>query len=338
MPEHITAKMIDDARQTLKGAVIYTPILPLVSSKIAPFLPPKAELYLKLEFFQHVGSFKARGAYLGVRGLDADAARRGVVTFSGGNHGLAVAWACSGAGAARSVPVKVVMAKATDPLRIDAVRALGAEVVLEADIQACFAAVERIRADEGRHFLHPFNDETMVLGAAVCGAEMLEQMPELDAMVVPIGGGGLIAGVASAVKLANPNIAVIGVEPIGGANMTRALEAGGTITMDRIDTIADSLGAPATLDYTFNIVRALVDEVITISDAELAAMMLRMRDNLGLMVEPACAAALGATLGDATLGGARFAGKRVGVLACGSNISPERWHENTKLAGRANKD
>ena len=330
MPEHITAKMIDDARQALKGAVIYTPILPLVSSKIAPFLPPKAELYLKLEFFQHVGSFKARGAYLGVRGLDADAARRGVVTVSGGNHGLAVAWAA----AARGVPVKVVMAKATDPLRIDAVRALGAEVVLEADIRACFAAVERIRADEGKHFLHPFNDEVMVLGAAVCGAEMLEQMPELDAVVVPIGGGGLIAGVASAVKLANPNIAVIGVEPTGGANMTRALEAGGAITMDRIDTIADSLGAPATLDYTFNIVRALVDEVITISDAELAVMMLRMRDNLGLMVEPACAAALAATLG----GGARFAGKRVGVLACGSNISPERWHENTKLAGRANKD
>ena len=329
MPEHITAKMIDDARQALRGAVIYTPILPLVSSKIAPFLPPKAELYLKLEFFQHVGSFKARGAYLGVRGLDADAARRGVVTFSGGNHGLAVAWAA----AARGVPVKVVMAEATDPLRIDAVRALGAEVVLEADIQACFAAVERIRADEGKHFLHPFNDETMVLGAAVCGAEMLEQMPELDAVVVPIGGGGLIAGVASAVKLANPNIAVIGVEPTGGANMTRALEAGGAITMDRIDTIADSLGAPATLDYTLNIVRALVDEVITISDSELAAMMLRMRDNLGLMVEPACAAALAATLG-----GARFAGKRVGVLACGSNISPERWHENTKLAGRANKD
>ena len=329
MPEHITAKMIDDARQTLKGAVIYTPILPLVSSKIAPFLPPEAELYLKLEFFQHVGSFKARGAYLGVRGLDADAARRGVVTFSGGNHGLAVAWA----GAARGVPVKVVMAKATDPLRIEAVRALGAEVVLEADIQACFAAVERIRADEGRHFLHPFNDEVMVLGAAVCGAEMLEQMPPLDAVVVPIGGGGLIAGVASAVKLVDPNIAVIGVEPTGGANMTRALDAGGAITMDRIDTIADSLGAPATLDYTFNIVRALVDEVITISDSELAAMMLRMRDNLGLMVEPACAAALAATLG-----GARFAGKRVGVLACGSNISPERWHENTKLAGRANKD
>ena len=326
MSAHITAKMIDDARQTLKGAVINTPILPLVSSKIAPFLPPKAALYLKLEFFQHVGSFKARGACLGVQGLDKEAAQRGVVTFSGGNHGLAVAWACSGAAAARSVPVKVVMAKATDPLRIEAVRNSGAEVVLEADIQACFAAVERIRTDEGKHFLHPFNDETMVLGAATCGAEMLEQMPPLDAVVVPIGGGGLIAGVASAVKLTNPKIAVIGVEPTGGANMTRALEAGCAITMDKIDTIADSLGAPATLDYTFNIVRALVDEVITISDSELAVMMVRMRDNLGLMVEPACAAALGATLG----GGARFAGKRVGVLACGSNISPERWHENTK--------
>ena len=100
MPEHITAKMIDDARQALKGAVIYTPILPLVSSKIAPFLPPKAELYLKLEFFQHVGSFKARGAYLGVQGLDEDAARRGVVTVSGGNHGLAVAWAAAARGGA----------------------------------------------------------------------------------------------------------------------------------------------------------------------------------------------------------------------------------------------
>jgi len=244
------------------------------------------------------------------------------VTVSGGNHALALSWAAK----ARGVPVKVVMKESADPMRIQGCRDLGAEVVLEKDMIACFDAVARIREEEGRRYLHPFNDPTMILGSATCGAEFVGQAEHLDVVVLPIGGGGLISGMASAIKLINPETVVIGVEPEGCDNMSRGLAAGHAIVMDRIDTIADSLGAPETLEYSLNIVRQMVDEVITIPDAALAAMMLRIRDSLSMMVEPACATSLAAALGPLR---DRLRGKRVGVLACGSNTSAGRWHENT---------
>ncbi|MDA0307156.1 MAG: threonine/serine dehydratase [Proteobacteria bacterium] len=322
MTSDLNLHAINNARQVIRDYLIETPVLPLKSSKIAPFLPKEAEFFLKLELFQHTGSFKARGAFLGVSSLDEDSARRGVVTVSGGNHALALSWAAK----ARGVPVKVVMKESADPMRIQGCRDLGAEVVLEKDMIACFDAVARIREEEGRRYLHPFNDPTMILGSATCGAEFVGQAEHLDVVVLPIGGGGLISGMASAIKLINPETLVIGVEPEGCDNMSRGLAAGHAIVMDRIDTIADSLGAPETLEYSLNIVRQMVDEVITIPDAALAAMMLRIRDSLSMMVEPACATSLAAALGPLR---DRLRGKRVGVLACGSNTSADRWHENT---------
>ncbi len=328
MTSDLNLHAINNARQVIRDYLIETPVLPLKSSKIASFLPEEAELFLKLELFQHTGSFKARGAFLGVSSLNEDSAKRGVVTVSGGNHALALTWAAQ----SRGVPVKVVMKESADPMRIQGCREMGAEVVLEQDMIACFDAVERIREEEGRRYLHPFNDPTMILGSATCGAEFMAQVEHLkakplDVVVLPVGGGGLISGMASAIKLINPDTMVIGVEPEGCDNMTRGLAAGHAIVMDRIDTIADSLGAPETLDYSLNIVQHMVDEVITIPDAALAAMMLRMRDSLSMMVEPACAASLAAALGPLR---DRLKGKRVGVLACGSNTSSDRWHDHTQ--------
>ena len=323
MTNDLNLHAINNARQVIRDYLIETPVLPLKSSKIAPFLPEEAELFLKLELFQHTGSFKARGAFLGVMSLDDYGARRGVVTVSGGNHALALSWAAQ----ARGVPIKVVMKESADPMRIQGCRDMGAEVVLKQDMIDCFDAVARIRDEEGRRYLHPFNDPTMILGSATCGGEYMDQVKHLDVVVLPVGGGGLISGMASAIKLIQPEIVVIGVEPEGCDNMSRGLAAGQAIVMDHIDTIADSLGSPETLDYSLNIVRQMVDEVITIPDAALAAMMLRMRDSLSMMVEPACAASLAAALGPLR---DRLTGKRVGVLACGSNTSPDRWHENTK--------
>lgn len=314
---------INNARQAIKNTLIETPVLPLRSSKIAPFLPAEAEMYLKLELFQHTGSFKARGAYLGVSSLSSEAMAKGVVTFSGGNHALALSWAARQS----NVSVKVVMMETADPLRIEGCRQMGAELVLAKDMISCSNLVKAICEDEGRTYLHPFNDPTMVLGSATCGAELISQMPPLDVVVLPVGGGGLIAGMATAIKLHNPDTIVIGVEPEGCNNMTRGLAAGKAVAMDKVNTIADSLGAPETLDYSLNIVRQHVDEVITVTDAELAAMMLRMRESLSLMVEPACAASLAGALGPLRQ---RLAGKRVGLLACGSTISPERWASNTQ--------
>ncbi|MEL0198048.1 MAG: pyridoxal-phosphate dependent enzyme, partial [Rhodobiaceae bacterium] len=202
---------IADARKALAGRVIRTPVMPLCSSKIAPYIPDNAELFIKLELFQHTGSFKARGSCLGIDWLDDAQRQRGVAGFSGGNFALALAWAAQSA----DVPAKVVMSKTADPYRIQGCRELGAEVVLVDGIAAALPMLETIEAEEGRRILHPFNDMNMAYGAATCGAEMVEDMPPLDMVVVPVGGGGLIAGMAAAIRKMSPDTLIIGVEPEG---------------------------------------------------------------------------------------------------------------------------
>jgi threonine dehydratase len=320
-----TTDRIAATRAELAGQVIRTPILPLCGSKIAPYIPAGAELFLKLELFQHTGSFKARGATLGVGWL-ADAQRqRGVTTFSGGNHALAVAWAARKAG----VPAKVVMTEAADPFRIEGCRALGAEIVLVPDMMAAVPVLNALAEEEGRQILHPFNDVNMAYGAASCGAEMVEDCPPLDLVVLPVGGGGLISGMAAAIKHLSPSTTVIGVEPEGADSLGRSFRSGRAESLDRVATIADSLGAPMAMPESLTLARRNVDELITIPDGLMADTMLLMRHTLNLIAEPACTASLAATLGPLRN---RIAGQRVGVLACGSNISMDRYATYTESA------
>lgn len=318
-------KTISDSRATLAGRVIHTPVLPLTGSKVAPYIPPDAELFIKLELFQHTGSFKARGASLGIDWLTAEQRRRGVAGFSGGNFALALAWAAR----QQNVPAKVVMAKTADPMRIDGCRDLGAEVVLVDGIAAALPMLERIESEEGRKILHPFDDLNMAYGAATCGAEMVEDMPPLDMVVLPVGGGGLIAGMATAIKQMSPETVVIGVEPDGADSLGRSFDTGKPETLEAVNTIADSLGAPQAMAASMALALAHVDEMITIPDSLMADMMLLMRQTLNLVAEPACTASLGATLGPLR---DRVAGKRVGVLACGSNIGWDRFNRYTSTA------
>ena len=316
---------IAETRKALEGRVIRTPILPLCGSKIAPYVPTDTELYIKLELFQHTGSFKARGASLGVDWLTDDQRRRGVTTFSGGNHALAVAWAARDAG----VDAKVVMTESADPFRIDGCRALGAEIVLVPDMMAAVPALESIATGEGRRVLHPFNDVNMAYGAASCGAEMVEDCPPLDLVVLPVGGGGLISGMAAAIRKLSPKTVIIGVEPEGADSLGRSFRSGKAESLDRVATIADSLGAPMAMPESLALARANVDELITIPDRLMAETMLLMRHTLNLITEPACTASLAATLGPLR---DRVGGRRVGVLACGSNISMERYAAYTQSA------
>jgi len=310
------------AREFLDGRVIRTPVIPLRSSKIAPYIPAGSELFLKLELFQHTGSFKARGACLGLDWLDDDQRERGVAGFSGGNFALALAWAAQQAG----VSAKVVMSKTADPYRIQGCRDLGAEVVLVDGIAAALPMLDRIEAEEGRRILHPFNDLNMAYGAASCGAELVEDMPPLDMVVLPVGGGGLIAGMAAAIRMMSPQTTIIGVEPEGADSLSRSFASGKAETLDSINTIADSLGAPMAMAESMALARRNVDELITIPDSLMADTMLLMRHTLNLVAEPACTASLGSTLGPLR---DRVAGKRVGVLACGSNIGPDRFDAYT---------
>ena len=173
-------------RAALEGRVIRTPVLPLTGSKIAPYIPPDAAMFIKLELFQHTGSFKARGASLGIDWLDDGQRQRGVAGFSGGNFALALAWAAR----QKDVPAKVVMSKTADPMRTEGCRDLGAEVVLVDGIAAALPMLDQIESEEGRTILHPFDDLNMAYGAASCGAEMIEDMPPLDMVVLPVGGAG----------------------------------------------------------------------------------------------------------------------------------------------------
>lgn len=309
---------IEAAAQKLKGRIVETPVVPLVAEALKIHLPEGAEVTGKLELFQHAGSFKARGALLNILDFSDEEAARGATAVSAGNHALAVSWAAR----QRKVSAKVVMMKSADPVRVAGCRALGAEVVLADDIHGAFAEVDRIVEKEGRRFVHPFENPLTILGTATCGREAALQMPDLDVMVIPVGGGGLIAGMARAMKLLQPNCRIIGVEPSGADSLARSFAAGSPQTLEKVDTIADSLGAPMALPYSFLVARDHVDELVQIEDAEMLRAMARVYDGLKLALEPAGAASTAAVMGPLKQA---CAGKRVGIIFCGSTIGEERF-------------
>jgi threonine dehydratase len=269
----------------------------------------------KFELLQASGTFKARGAFTNLLALDGAQRSVGVTCVSGGNHAAAVAYAAMRLG----VSAKVVLFRTTSPSRIDLCKRYRAEVV-EADTPAeAFDLVRRIEAEEGRFFVHPFNGYRTVLGTATLGYEWATQTPDLDAVIVPIGGGGLAAGVSTALRLANPRVHVYGVEPEGADAMSKSFAANHTIKMGAMDTIADSLKAPHTEQYSYELCRRHIDRLVTVSDDALRAAMLQLFGQLKIAVEPACAAATAALLGPLR---ETLQGKRVGVLLCGSNTDP----------------
>lgn len=312
-----TLDTIIAARAQLQADLIETPILPLTSARWDGVLPDCAGVTVKLELFQQVGSFKARGALLGMRGLTDQQRTAGVVAASGGNHALAVSWAAKAAG----VNALITMPKATDRARIAGCEALGATVQLYDDMAAAFVAMNDA-ADKGRVLMHPFEAAHMILGSATCGYEYATQAPQTDTYVIPIGGGGMISGMACAIKQINPEAQVIGVEPFGADSMTQSFAAGRAVPIDKVATIADSLGSPLAMPLTYDVSRAHVDRIVRITDHDMLAAMDIYQQNLRITAEPACAASLAAILGPLKND---LKGRQVGIIACGSNISLERY-------------
>jgi threonine dehydratase len=306
------------AWRLIEDSIIVTPVLPLLNERITPYLPEGASCHLKLELFQQTGSFKARGALLNVRQLPATDRVRGVTTVSAGNHAIAVAWAAR----QEAIPAKVVMMASADPVRVAACRALGAEVLLMPDVHAAFAETERIVAQEGRALILGFEGRTTCTGTATLGAEFMRQVSELEAVVIPVGGGGLIGGMARAIKLINPACKVYGVEPEGADSLSRSLAAGSPQRLDKVSTIADSLGAPMALPYSFGLAQRHVDKVVLVPDSALLTTMVLIYDATKLAVEPAGAASTAAAIGPLR---ADLVGKRVGLIACGSNIGEAKF-------------
>jgi threonine dehydratase len=325
----LTLEDVRRARARLGDAVLTTPVRLWDDRAILALAGPKTRIFLKEELFQRTGSFKPRGALTVMLDLTPEALARGVTAVSAGNHALAVAYAAQVLG----TTAKVVMPRTANPFRVRGCRELGAEVELVEDVHAAFARVHEIEAAEGRTFVHPFEGPKTALGTATLGLELLEQVGDLDAVVVPVGGGGLCAGVATAVKLSRPSCLVFGVEPAGADTMHRSFTAGSPQSIDAVRTIADSLGAPHAAPYSFGLCRRFVDELVLVDDDQLRAAMLLLFRSAKLAVEPAGAAATAALVGPLR---DRLAGRRVGLVVCGANIDPDTYARCLgEAAGRA---
>jgi len=325
-PPPPSLEAIRSARSRLGERVHTTPVWLWRDDRLTERLGHDARVHLKLEVWQRGGSFKIRAALLRALSLDRAALDRGLTAVSAGNHAIAVSHAARIVGST----AKVVMPRTADPFRVERCRELGAEVVIVEDVHQAFTTVRRIETDEGRTFLHPFEGETVALGTAGVGLELIEQSPDLDAVIVPIGGGGLCAGVASAVKQLRPGCKVYGVEPEGADTMSRSLRAGKPVGIERVRTIADSLGAPHSEPYSFALCRRFLDDLVLVSDDELRGAMKLLFEEIHLAVEPAGAAATAAALGPLR---DRLRGTRVGLILCGTNISASRFFDSLRARG-----
>ena len=245
-----------------------------------------AWVVLKLELFQKTGSFKVRGAVNALRQLSADERERGVISLSAGNHAQALAWAAGRFG----IKATIVMPQNASPSKLAATRAYGGDVIQTAgDLLATALDVQRER---GLTLVHPFDDLRVIAGQGTVGLEIMSQVPEVDVVIVACGGGGLISGVASAIKLRRPNVRVIGVEPAGADAMTRSIAAGSPQRLTTLNTIADGLAAPYAGTHNIAHCQAYVDEWCVVSDDEIVAAMRVLMERCKILPEPAAAAAI----------------------------------------------
>ena len=322
---------IEAAAARITGLVQHPPLLS--SATAARWLtaatgvrPAGDRLVFQAEHLQTTGSFKARGMANRIATLPVEARARGAITLSAGNAGQAYAWA----GRAAGVPVTVVMPLGAVRSKVEACQGYGARVVLHgAHVGETFAEMERLRDAEGLTFVHPFDDPAVIAGNGTAGLELVDAVPDVDVVVVGVGGGGLISGVAAAVKGRRPTARVIGVEPVGSEAMTRALEQGAVVTVQPT-SVADGLGAPFAGRWTLAMVQRHVDELVRIDDPTILAGVRFGIERMKQVLEPAGAAALAAVLSGAV---PISDGERVAVVLSGGNVEVTRLGELLAAAG-----
>jgi threonine dehydratase len=317
-PGIVTLADVEAARAVVAERVHRTPLLSSAAAarQIAETSGVRIaadRLFLKAEHLQKTGSFKPRGMTARVAALTADERRRGIITVSAGNAAQGYAWA----GAAMGVPVTVVMPAAANRSKVEATAGYGARVVLEGDrMEQTFAALDRIREEEGLVYCHPFDDRHVVAGHGSAGLELVDDLPDVDVVVVGIGGGGLISGIAAAVRGRLPKVRVVGVEPEISQAMSQALEAGRPVPVQP-RSVADGLNAPFAGELTLAMVRELVEEIVLIDDPTILGGVRFAAERLKQVLEPAGAAALAATLSGRV--GLRD-GETVAVVLSGGNV------------------
>ena len=282
----VTLEEIRAAQERIRAVALMTPLVDVSSLAGRP-------LWLKCEGQQPGGAFKIRGAYNMVAQLTNEERTRGVITYSSGNHGQAVALAAKALGA----PAVVVMPTTAPRIKSDGAQGYGAEVVFEGTTSLHRRAkAEEIAAARGLSMVPPFDHRWIIAGQGTLGLELLDQLPGIATVLVPIGGGGIVSGVGAAIKLSDPGITVIGVEPSGAASMKNAIDAGEVRTLDGAWSIADGLMAVRPGDLNFAHVRAFVDRIDTVTDPEIAAAVRWLFLSAGIVAEPSGAAAVAAAL------------------------------------------
>ncbi len=304
----LTLDKIYHASYVLKEAIRPTNIVP------APAVTDNCELYLKPECLQVTGSFKVRGAYYKISQLSAEEKKRGVIACSAGNHAQGVALAAQ----KNNIKSLICLPDGAPISKVEATRSYGAEICLVPGVyDDAYNKALHLRDTYGYTFIHPFNDEDVIAGQGSIGLEILNQQPDIDAVVVPIGGGGLISGVAFAVKALNPNVKVYGVQAAGAPSMERSLHEHKMVTLPSVATIADGIAVKQPGDLTYEICSKYVDKVVTVNDDEISAAILCLMEKQKMVAEGAGAVAVAAMMFDKL---PELHGKKVCCLVSGGNI------------------
>lgn len=334
---------IREAQVRLRGVAVRTPLVPFNPHETSE-APDTRKLFLKLENLQPIGAFKIRGAYNKIASLSAEERAHGVITYSSGNHGQGVAYA------ARALGTKavIVMPRAAPAIKRDAVAAMGAEVVLvgPSSLERQHRAEELAR-QHGYFIVPPYNDEHIIAGQGTMGLEILEDLPGLETILVPVGGGGMISGIATAIKLSKPSVRVIGVEPELAADAQSSLHEGKIVefaTEQVSSTIADGLRTQSVGPINFEHMRKYVDEIVAVSESEIREAVRILAANPKTVAEPSGAVAVAAflfhkdqlpntTLNVAVISGGNIEPKMLQELQNQSLQATSRWEPATKTVG-----
>ena len=311
----ISRSDIEQAHERIKPFIHQTPVLTCKTiNQMAG-----AELFFKCENFQKIGAFKIRGGMNAVLLLSTEQVANGIATHSSGNHAQAIAFA------ARQVGTKayIVMPNTSPAVKVNAVKGYGAEITFcEPNQQARETALQEIVDRTGAAFVHPYNDERVITGQATCAKELLEEIPQLDCLLAPVGGGGLLSGTSLSAHYFSPTTKVYAGEPEGAADAVLSFRSGKIETAPYINTIADGLLTKLG-DKTFPIIQKYVTDIHTVSDEEIIAALRLIYERMKIIIEPSCAVPFAALLKNKEL----FAGKRVGIILSGGNVDLQKLGE-----------
>ena len=322
MIDVINISHIEKLRMILDRYLVSTPLVRCF--ELEKRFSRETKILAKLEFLQNTGTFKLRGAYASIMSLDNEQLSNGVIAVSAGNHAIAVAHAAK----SYNVKAKVVMPKSSNKYRVSACEELGAEVIFAENSSDAFEKVTLIKERENLSFIHPFEGQNIVNGTATLGYEICNQLPDMNALIIPIGGGGLCSGVSAFVRRVNPKCSIYGVEPIAANTMYRSLKENAPQSIDNIKTMADSLAAPSAMPVSFEYCKTNIDSSHLVSEKEISIAMNILFDEMNLAVEPACAVSTAALLGPLRT---EVDGKTIVLILCGSNIDWLTYEQNISI-------